>query len=221
MQLHEDVMSRAAAATLPPGGARILQNRWPKADVYTSGPATSDTSWSDTVRAFLLKSQLINVSYVFYLLYSKVLTSKSWWPWRDHLCEGQLMFRDSQQFTHERACQMKTNQSTAYTSTISLMGLSFSRPPSTCPNPLQSGTRQLGMRACWGYSNKSILKSVYPALSIPPRRKHNHVSCPHFPSSVLSDRSEWVFPLRGCTPTAIKLMFSMPMIPWPFGLTRS
>lgn len=43
MQLCEDVMPGAAAATLQLlGGARTLQNCRPKADEYTLGPATSE-----------------------------------------------------------------------------------------------------------------------------------------------------------------------------------
>lgn len=92
---------------------------------------------------------------------------------------------------------MKTNESTAYTSTTSLMGLSFSRPPSTYPNPLRA--------RCQTTRDKSLLKlfkqanpnSVYPESSTPPRWKHNHVSCPHFPSSVLSDSGA---PLIGVYP---------------------
>ena len=69
---------------------------------------------------------------------------------------------------------MKTNQSTAYTPITSLMGFSFSRPPSTCPNPPRARYQKTR-------NKKSLLKllkqvnpkPVYPASSIPPRQKYN------------------------------------------------
>lgn len=111
------------------------------------------------------------------------------------------MLRDSKkkknQFTHECACQMKINQSTAYTSTTSLMGLSFSRPPSTCPNPLRVRCQTTRDKSLLKLFKQANPKPVSPASSIPPRWKHNHVSCSHFPSSVLSDSG---VPLTGVYP---------------------